>query len=331
MSSVSSPAAVPTPPVLTIIIPVFNELAVLPVCLARLRSVLEVLAVSYELLFVDDGSKDGTAAYLDRTAMALGAMRVIHLSRNFGKEAAMTAGLDHAHGEAVIILDADLQDPPELIPDMVKAWKEGADVVVMRRRTRMGDTWLKRVSAHIYYRILNRLSEVEIPPDTGDFRLLSRRAVVAMRKIPERGRYMKGLFAWIGMPTTTILYDRAPRVAGRSKWGLHNLAKLGFDGITSFSLSPLRIASITGTIILAIGCALGLLVVARILLYDESMSVPLALVALVTFLAGLQLSTIGVLGAYVGRIHTEIKQRPVYLVQDIVERQTDTQPSPRPN
>lgn len=320
MSGALLPHFPSAPLVVTVIIPVFNELAVLPVCLARLRNVLDSLSLSYELLFVDDGSTDGTSLYLDRVASDMDAVRVIHLSRNFGKEAAMTAGLDYARGDAVIILDADMQDPPELIPDMIHAWRAGSDVVVMRRRTRVGDTWMKRVSAHLYYRILNRLSEVAIPPDTGDFRLLSRRAVAAMRSMTERSRYMKGLFAWIGMPTTTILYDRAPRAAGKSKWGLANLAKLGFDGITSFSLSPLRIASIAGAIILIIGSVLGLFVIARALLYGESISVPLAFVALLAFLSGLQLSTIGVLGTYVGRIHTEIKQRPVYLIQGIVER-----------
>lgn len=184
---------------------------------------------------------------------------------------------------------------------------------------------MKRVMAHCYYRLLNRLSDVAIPADTGDFRLLSKRAVAALRHIPERSRYMKGLFAWIGMPTTTLLYDREPRVAGRSKWGLANLAKLGFDGITSFSLTPLRIATVMGAATLFAGGALGLWVVAKSLFYGETWPVHLSFIALVTLLSGLQLSTIGVLGAYVGRIHTEIKQRPVYLIQDIVESAVDAE------
>lgn len=194
---------------LSVVIPVFNERSVISQCFARVSAVLEKLNCRYEIIFVDDGSTDGSTEYLQRLAQSSPNTRLLKLSRNFGKEAAMTAGLDQANGDAVIIIDADLQDPPELIPDMVAAWKRGADTVVMKRGSRAGESLFKRVSAHCFYRILNWLSDLRIPEDTGDFRLLSRRAVNTLAKLPERSRYMKGLFAWIGLPVEVITYDRA--------------------------------------------------------------------------------------------------------------------------
>lgn len=204
------PRTPPRPVQVSIIIPFLNEREVLPLCHARLRQVLDALGEPWEIVFVDDGSQDGSAEYLAGLMAREPGLKLVRLSRNFGKEAAMTAGLEHATGAAVILLDADLQDPPELIPDMVRAWREGADVVCMRRRSRAGESWLKRASAYAYYRLLSRLSRAAIPPDTGDFRLMSRRAVDALLRLPERCRYMKGLYAWIGMPTRVIDYDRAP-------------------------------------------------------------------------------------------------------------------------
>ncbi|MFN3988296.1 MAG: glycosyltransferase family 2 protein [Rhodocyclaceae bacterium] len=245
---------------------------------------------------------------------------MIRLSRNFGKEAAITAGLDHAHGEAVVLIDADLQDPPELIPDMVAAWRNtGADVIAMRRRSRTGESWFKRACAHVFYRILSRLSEFPIPEDTGDFRLLSRKAVDSINRMPERSRYMKGLFAWVGFPTYEIVYDRAPRAAGHSKWGLLGLVRLALDGVTSFSAAPLRWVTGLGLITAVAGAAFGLWIVVKTLQGQPAPSGYPSSIAMMTFLGGIQLLSVGLLGEYVGRIYIESKQRPRYLVRDLSE------------
>ena len=244
-------------------------------------------------------------------------LQLVRLSRNFGKEAAMTAGLEHATGAAVILLDADLQDPPELIPDMVRAWREGADVVGMRRRSRAGEGWFKRASAYAYYRLLSRLSRAAIPPDTGDFRLMSRRAVDALLRLPERCRYMKGLYAWVGMPTRVIDYDRAPRAAGATKWNVFALLRLALEGITSFSIAPLRWATVAGVTAALLGALFGIVIIFKTLIHGDDVQGYPSLMAMITFLSGIQLITIGLLGEYMGKTYMESKQRPVYLVRDV--------------
>lgn len=304
---------------LSVVIPVYNERAVLPLCHARLRDVLAPLGLHYELVFVDDGSSDGSAEYLAELACAAPGVKAVRLSRNFGKEAAMTAGIDLAQGAAVVVLDADLQDPPELIPEMLAAWREGADVVCMRRRSRAGESRLKRASAHFFYRLLGRLSRVPIPADTGDFRLLSRQAVEALKRLRERNRYMKGLFAWIGLPTRVLEYDRAPRAAGRSQWSYLALLQLACEGITSFSAAPLRWATVLGLIAAATGSAFGAWIVIKTAFFGEPVQGYPSLIAMVTFLGGIQLLTIGLLGEYVGKLYLEAKQRPLYLVRDVLQ------------
>lgn len=306
--------------VLTVVVPTYNEMAVLSTCHQRLRGVMEGIGLPYELLYVDDGSSDGSGEALMSLASQDSQVRVIRLSRNFGKEAAITAGLDHAHGEAVVLIDADLQDPPELIPDMVAAWRNtGADVIAMRRRSRTGESWFKRACAHVFYRILSRLSEFPIPEDTGDFRLLSRKAVDSINRMPERSRYMKGLFAWVGFPTHEIVYDRAPRAAGHSKWGLIGLVRLALDGVTSFSAAPLRWVTGLGLITAVAGAAFGLWIVVKTLQGQPAPSGYPSSIAMMTFLGGIQLLSVGLLGEYVGRIYIESKQRPRYLVRDLSE------------
>lgn len=302
---------------LSVIIPFLNEREVLPACCARLRRVLRRLGLSYEIVFVDDGSSDGSAEYLLELLREESGIKLVRLSRNFGKEAAMTAGLEHAAGAAVIMLDADLQDPPEVIPDMVRAWQEGADVVSMRRRSRAGESALKRLSAYAYYRLLSRLSRSAIPPDTGDFRLMSRRAVVALLQLPERCRYMKGLYAWIGMPTRIIDYDRAPRAAGTTKWNYLALFRLAMEGITSFSTAPLRWATGLGAVAALAGAVFGLGIIFKTLMFGDEVPGYPSLMAVITFMGGIQLITIGLLGQYVGKTYMESKQRPVYLVRDV--------------
>lgn len=311
------PRTPPRPVQVSIIIPFLNEREVLPLCHARLRQVLDALGAPWEIVFVDDGSQDGSAEYLAGLMAREPGLKLVRLSRNFGKEAAMTAGLEHATGEAVILLDADLQDPPELIPDMVRAWREGADVVCMRRRSRAGESWLKRASAYAYYRLLSRLSRAAIPPDTGDFRLMSRRAVDALLRLPERCRYMKGLYAWIGMPTRVIDYDRAPRAAGATKWNYFALLRLAMEGITSFSTAPLRWATAAGVTAALLGALFGLVIIFKTLIFGDPVEGYPSLMAMITFLSGIQLITIGLLGEYMGKTYMEAKQRPVYLVSEV--------------
>ncbi|ARP97431.1 glycosyltransferase family 2 protein [Bordetella genomosp. 13] len=306
---------------LSIVIPFLNELEVLPLCLHRLVPLLEQEEGIYEIVFVDDGSTDGSVAWL-REAMRINpAIRIVRLSRNFGKEAAMTAGLAHARGAAVIVLDADLQDPPELIPKMVQAWRDGADVVSMRRRSRDGEGWAKRLSAHLFYRVLRRLSRSDIPADTGDFRLMSRTAVDALLSLPERSRYMKGLYAWIGMPTRVIEYDRAPRAAGKTKWSYFALFGLAMEGITSFSIRPLRWATGIGAVVALAGGIFGVVIVLKTLILGHQAPGYPSLMAVITLFSGLQLLTIGLLGEYLGKVYMETKQRPIFLVRDVIEVQ----------
>ncbi len=306
-------------PVLSIVVPVYNERDVLPVFLQRLMAVVTRIGLSTELIFVDDGSKDDSAAYLIEQSLRIPILRVARLSRNFGKEAALTAGLDLARGAATVIIDADLQDPPEEIPRMINAWQEGADVVCMRRSQRAGETAFKRLSAHLFYRLLNRISRFDIPEDTGDFRLMSRRVVDALRQLPERQRYMKGLFAWVGFPTTLLMYARDARAAGKTKWNYMALFGLAFEGITSFSITPLRWATALGSIAAIAGALFGLGIVIKTLLYGDAVQGYPSLMAVITFLGGIQLVSIGLLGEYVGKTYFEAKQRPMYLIQDVIE------------
>lgn len=304
-------------PTLSIVIPVYNEREVLPLLLERLEAVLARLSVSYEILTVDDGSRDGSHAFLASLALQRSSHRHVRLSRNFGKEAAVSAGLDHARGDAVILLDADLQDPPELIPLMLQAFREGADIVSMRRRSRAGDGWLKTGTAYLYYRLLRRMTRTDIPADTGDFRLLSRKAVEALKRLPERNRYMKGLFAWIGLPTRVIDYDRDPRAAGQTKWDWLGLVGLAFEGITSFSTTPLRWATGIGALAALLGASFGIWIVIKTLVLGNLVQGYPSMIAIVTFLGGMQLLSIGIVGEYVGKTYFETKQRPLYLVESI--------------
>jgi len=308
----------PTTPLLSIVIPVYNEREVLPQCYSKVSDVLGKLGKSYELVFVDDGSTDGSGEYLGQLAKQNPSIRVIYLSRNFGKEASMTAGIDYAIGDAVIFLDADLQDPPELIPQMVSVWeKENVDVVAMRRRSREGETIIKRATAYWFYRILNWISDFEIPTDTGDFRLMSRKAIAATKHLPERNRYMKGIFSWIGMDKRIIDYDRNPRAAGKAQQNYLNLLNLAVQGITSFSVAPLRLAVIFGLFAAVFGAMFGLWIIAKAMFFGDPVQGYPSLVAIVTFLGGTQLFTIGILGEYVGKTYIESKQRPNYLIKNI--------------
>ncbi|MDP1899994.1 MAG: glycosyltransferase family 2 protein [Rubrivivax sp.] len=301
---------------LSVVVPVFNEAQVLPEFHRRLLDVLHGQAIRFEVIYVDDGSRDGSVAVLREFQRSEPAVGVMRLSRNFGKEAALSAGLRAACGACVIVIDADLQDPPELIPEMLRAWQQGHDVVNMHRRSREGETWFKTTSAGLFYGLLNRLSQVPIPEDVGDFRLLSRRAVDALNSMPERNRYMKGLFAWVGFGQLTLDYDRDPRAAGVAKQNYWRLWGLAIDGITSFSIAPLRVASLGG--LLAAGLAFALTVfygVKALLFGDSAQGFPTLIVAILS-LGGMNLLAMGVIGEYLGRLFVESKQRPLFVVDE---------------
>jgi len=304
-------------PTLSVIVPVRNEEAVLPELHRRLMQAVAATAGGFEVLYVDDGSTDRTRQLLKLASERDARVGFIRLSRNFGKEAAVSAGLAQVRGEATVVIDGDLQDPPELIPSMLAAWRGGADVVNMRRRARAGESWFKRATAYAFYRVMNRLSEVPIPVDTGDYRLLSRRAVDAINALPERNRMMKGLFAWIGFAQATIEYDREPRAAGRSKWRYWKLWNLALEGITGFSVAPLKVATYVGFATAFSAFAFAAVTFVKTLAFgDPARGFP-TLIVVICFLGGLQLMAIGVLGEYLGRLFVEAKGRPLYLVDEL--------------
>ena len=303
--------------VLSVVVPCFEESDGLLQLHSQLIEVLEQLHTSFEIIYVNDGSSDDTIDILNSLKSQDNRVGLIDLSRNFGKEIALTAGIDHSRGDAVIVLDADLQDPPEHIPEMVAAWHDGYDVVAMRRVDRTSDTIFKRVSAALFYGLLGYLSPVEIPKNVGDFRLMSRRAVDAIKRLPERNRYMKGLFAWIGFNRIELPYRRDARYSGDTKLPFLKLAGLALDGITSFSIAPLRLASITGVLIALAAIVFGTVMLVKTLVYGDPVAGYTTLIVMMTFLGGTQLVAIGLLGEYVGRLLTESKQRPLYLVKAV--------------
>ena len=303
--------------VLSVVVPVFNEAAVIEDFHRRLVAVLDGLAIPSEMLYVNDGSSDDSMRRLREIAAADARVVLLDFSRNFGKEIAMTAGLDHSSGEAVIVIDSDLQDPPELIPDMLREWRAGVDVVMMRRASREGESWLKKATSSWFYRLIGSIGELPIPADVGDFRLLSRRAVDALRELPERTRFMKGLFAWVGYRQTTLDYARDARLAGESKWNYWRLWNLALEGITSFSSAPLKIASYVGlaTAVYALGA--GLYVFGKALLFGDPVAGYPSLMVTVLFLGGVQLIALGIIGEYLARMFVEVKARPLYLLSGV--------------
>lgn len=302
---------------LSVVVPVYNEEAMLPEFHRRLAAGLSTLAADFaiEILYVNDGSRDASMGRLVELHASDARVAVIDLSRNFGKEIAMSAGLDYARGDAVIVIDADLQDPPELIPEMVRAWQAGSDVVRMCRASRASESWLKKATARGFYRAIGRIGEIDIPPNVGDFRLLSRRAVAALARFPERSRFMKGLFAWIGFPSVEIAYDRDGRFAGESKWNYWRLWNLALEGITSFSVGPLKVASYVGFVTASAAFSYGAFIIGKTLLYGDLVRGYPTLIVIVLFLGGLQLMALGIIGEYLARMFIEVKARPLYLVQ----------------
>jgi polyisoprenyl-phosphate glycosyltransferase len=303
-------------PDVSLVVPAYNEEIVLPEFLARARAALDATGLSWEIVFADDGSKDATAEMIRAYHLQDPRIGLVSLSRNFGKEIAMTAGIDHARGRAVVVIDADLQDPPELIADLVARWKEGYDVIYARRTAREGETNLKRLTSHMFYRVINKVADQPIPADVGDFRLMSRRAVDALSQLRERHRFMKGLFSWIGFRQIAVPYTRAPRAAGRTKWNYWRLWNLSIEGITSFSIGPLQFAAYFGFLIAIMAGVYGVFILLQTIIFSNPVPGYPSLLVVVLFLGGIQLLTLGVIGEYVGRIFNETKGRPLYLVSE---------------
>ena len=303
---------------LTIVIAAYNEAETLPLLQPRLAAVLDGLArdahVDGRILYVDDGSHDGTWELLQRIAASDSRVALLRLSRNFGKEAALTAGLDRIDEGAALILDADGQDPPELIPQFVAKWREGFDDVHGTRTIREGEGWLKKSTAHGFYRLIGRLSQTPIPQDTGDFRLLSPRALAALGQLRERHRFMKGLFGWIGFEQVAIPYQREPRMAGSTKFNFWKLWNFAIEGITSFTTAPLRLATYLGVLTALLAFAYALWIVIKALLWGDPVAGFPTIMSVILLLGGVQLIALGLIGEYLGRLYTESKQRPLYLV-----------------
>lgn len=302
---------------ITILIPAYNEETVLPMLKDRLRALGDSLPkYNLEFLFVNDGSRDGTMQFIRDWAEQDNRVSYVNFARNFGKEAGMIAGFDHIKSDATVIIDADLQDPPELIPDMITLWEDGYDDVYARRRSRDGETWLKKKTSEWYYKVLQKSTHIPIQRDTGDFRLLSQRCVTALTQLRESERNTKALFSWIGYKKKEILYDRDPRAAGETKWNYAKLIELALDGITSFTTAPLRIATFFGIITSAAAFVYILYLVIRPLFGVESVAGYSSTMAVILFLGGVQLLSLGIIGEYVGRIFKETKDRPLYLVEE---------------
>jgi len=321
----------PSKPLLSVVVPAYNEQVVLPEFHRRTMQALRGLAVSFEIVYVDDGSADDTLSVLRSLYQSdPNNVVVVALSRNFGKDAALTAGLEHARGDAVVVIDADLQDPPELIGAMLEHWRAGYDVVYARRKVRLGETVLKRLTAHYFYRIIRRVSRVRIPHDTGDYRLLSRRATDALLSLREHHRFMKGLFSWIGFRQQAVEYQRDARFAGETKWNYWKLWNYALEGITSFTIAPLKVAMYLGFSVAAVSLLYAAVVVYKTILYGNSVRGYPSLMVAILFLGGVQLLSIGVLGEYLGRTFNEAKGRPLYFVAELLSRDARIESDARP-
>jgi glycosyltransferase involved in cell wall biosynthesis len=301
---------------ISIVAPVFNEEAVLPEFHQTVSETLSDLPFDFEIVYINDGSKDNTLSIIKQLRQTDQRITLIDLSRNFGKEIALTAGLQNAAGDAVVVIDADLQDPPELIPELIREWQNGYDVVYAQRTHRSGESLLKRSTAHFFYRIIQRVNKVTIPEDTGDFRILSRRAVNALNSFGEQHRFMKGLFAWIGYRQKAVHYQREPRHAGKTKWSYWRLWNLALDGITSFTIAPLKISTYLGLATATGAFAYGIYMVIDTLLHGNPVPGYPSLIVIILILGGVQLVAIGILGEYLGRIFNETKHRPLYFINE---------------
>jgi len=302
---------------ISVLIPAYNEEQVLDQLMVRLGNLAnDNKAYDFEFLFINDGSKDKTLEIIKGYAEQDNRVSYLNLSRNFGKEIGMIAGLDHVQGDATVIIDADLQDPPELIPEMIKFWEEGYDDVYAKRKSRDGESWFKKFTSRQYYKTLQRVTHVPIQEDTGDFRLLDRRVVEAIKQFRDTQRNAKAIFSWVGFHKKEILYDRDPRAAGETKWSYVKLINLAIDGITSFTTAPLRLSTYVGATISFLTFIYLLYLVFRTIFFGTDLAGYPSMMAVILFLGGVQLLSLGIIGEYVGRIFNETKQRPLYLIEE---------------
>jgi polyisoprenyl-phosphate glycosyltransferase len=308
---------------ISIIVPVYNEQDSIAPFLEKILEILPKTGEEFELLFVNDGSSDNTFAVIKQAAIKENNIRIIDLSRNFGKEAALTAGLDLASGDVVIPIDVDLQDPPELILDFIAKWREGYDVVNGVRVDRSTDTALKRNSSKGFYRLFNRLSQTALPENVGDFRLMDRQVIEAIKRMPERNRFMKGIFAWVGFKTCEIPYVRPQRVAGTTSWNYWKLWNFALDGMFGYSTAPLRVWTYAGFLLALLSILYGMFIVVKTMVFGIDVPGYASLISVILFLSGIQIISLGVIGEYIGRIFLEVKKRPVYLIREVI---SDVQP-----
>jgi polyisoprenyl-phosphate glycosyltransferase len=302
-------------PELSIVVPMRNEEKNLSLLFTRLSKTLSEIDFSYEIVCINDGSSDNTLESVIDYSRQNPRIKVIDLSRNFGKEIALSAGMDYARGQAVIPIDSDLQDPPELIIELVSKWKEGFDVVYATRLTRHGESWIKRLTAKYFYLLIGKISEVPIPPNTGDFRLLDRKVVEALKQLPERNRFMKGLFSWVGFRQTSIYFNRPPRYKGITNWNYLKLWNYALDGITSFSVLPLKLWTYFGLCISSMALLYATILLVRTIFYGIDVPGYASLMVVTLFLGGVNLIGLGMIGEYLSRVFIEVKGRPLYLVR----------------
>lgn len=310
---------------LSLIVPFFNEEETVGVFFEKTLPILNSIGRKYEIICIDDGSTDATLDRLRQISQHNTNVRVISFSRNFGKEIALAAGFDHASGDAAIVIDSDLQDPPEIIPEMINKWKEGFEVVYGIRNRRDGDGFFKRITAGWFYKLYNKLGNISIPENAGDFRLLDRKVLEALKKVREHTRFTKGLYSWAGFKQTGIYFDRPERVAGTTKWNMWKLWNFALDGITSFSTIPLRVWLYIGSFISLFSFIYGSFLVTRTLIYGADVPGYASIMVAVLFFGGTQMITLGVIGEYLGRVYKEVQQRPLYIVKE------DTKNKLRPN
>lgn len=313
-----TPRAETAPALLSIVCPAYNESEMVIAFHKAVSKVMRRLAQPFEIVFVNDGSTDDTLSKMHQLRGVHPNTAIVDLSRNFGKEIALTAGLDHARGDAVVVMDADLQDPPDVIADFIAGWREGYDVVYAQRRVRHGESWLKKATAGAFYKMMRGVGSTPLPENVGDFRLMSRKTVDAVCALRERHRFMKGVFAWVGFPAKVVQYDRAPREAGTTKWNYWKLWNLSLEGLTSSTLAPLKLSTYLGFIVAVFSFLLGAFFIVKKLLFGDPVQGFSTLAVLILFLGGVQLMVLGVMGEYLGRIFNETKHRPLYFANAVL-------------
>jgi len=307
-------------PVYSVVIPAYNEQEVITETYKRLTAVMTGMSEPYELIFVNDGSNDKTAQLIAEICSNDPSVRLINFSRNFGHMAAISAGMEHSRGQAIFIIDADLQDPPEVFPEMAEKWKEGYHVAYGKRIKRKGETAFKRLSAKIFYRFIRQMTTIDMPPDTGEFRLIDRKVCDAINRLPEKSRYIRGLVSWVGFKQTEVQYVREERFAGETKYPLRKMITFAIDAITSFSHKPLKLATMVGMLISLLSFLYMLYVFYQVIFTDQTITGWASTVAIILFTQGIVLMLLGLMGEYIGRIYSELQNRPLYIIQEMVEK-----------